>query len=175
MILSDRDIIKLIDKNDLKIIPFPKRKDIKCNHIDLHLNSILISYESSIVDLKSEKLSNFREIIIPKKGYKLKSGEFLIWSTIENITIPNWYFWFIETKWNIARAWIQAHNADGHIDPGFIWNITLEIKNNANHSIIIYPNIAFVQIYFFKATSKSINTYNGKYQNQKGWTLYLRG
>jgi dCTP deaminase len=72
------------------------------------------------------------------------------------------------------RAGIQAHNTDGHIDPGFRGNITLEIKNNSNHSIIIYPDIAFVQIYFFKSTSKSSNIYKGKYQNQKGATIYIK-
>ncbi len=81
---------------------------------------------------------------------------------------------FIETKGNIARAGIQIHNTDGHINLGFSGNITLEIKNNSNNSIIIYPNLAFVQIYFFKATSKSLKPYNGKYQNQKGGTTYIK-
>jgi dCTP deaminase len=174
MILSDKDIIKLIKKNHLKISPLPKEEDIKCNHINLHLHSKLIKYESDVIDLKSRDNFDVEEIIIPEKGYRLKPGEFLIGSTNEKVTIPNGYFGFVETKGNIARAGIQTHNTDGHIDPGFSGNITLEIKNNANHSIIIYPNIAFIQIYFFKATSKSINPYNGKYQNQKGGTTYLK-
>jgi len=83
-------------------------------------------------------------------------------STIEKVAIPNGYFGFIETKGNIGRAGIQAHNTDGHIDPGFSGTLTLEIKNNSNRSIIIYPGIAFVQLYIFKLSSESSNLYKGK-------------
>jgi len=174
MILSDKDIIELLKQGDLIIIPSPNDFDIGCNHISLHLDSKLLKYKSKILDLKSKSEIQTEEIVISEQGYKLKPGEFLIGSTIEKVTIPNGYFGFIQTKGNIARSGIQAHNADGHIDPGFSGNITLEIKNNSSHSIIIYPNIAFVQIYFFKATSKSIKPYNGKYQNQKGGTIYIK-
>lgn len=174
MILSDKDILKLLKKRKLILSPKPDTTDIHCNHINLHLNQKLLKYTSKILDLKKKNKIKIKEIIISKKGYKLKPEEFLIGSTNEKITIPNGYFGFIETKGNIARAGIQTHNTDGHIDPGFVGNITLEIKNNSNHSIIIYPNMAFVQIYFFKSTSKSINPYNGKYQNQKGATTYIK-
>ena len=173
MILSDKDIIKLLKREKLIIIPSPKDFDICCNHINLHLDNKLLKYMTKILDLKEDKVQT-KEITISEQGYKLKPGEFLIGSTIEKLTIPNGYLGFIETKGNIARAGIQAHNTDGHIDPGFIGNITLEIKNNSKHSIVIYPKMAFVQIYFFKATSKSLRPYAGKYQNQKGGTVYIK-
>jgi len=174
MILSDKSIIRLLQKKELIIIPYPKDSDISCNHINLHLNSKLIKYKSKVLDLYRAKKVKTQELLISEKGYKLKPGEFLIGSTTEKVTIPNGLFGLIETKGNIARAGIQIHNTDGHIAPGFSDNITLEIKNNSNHSIIIYPNIAFAQIYFFKATSKSLKPYNSKYQNQKGGTTYIK-
>jgi dCTP deaminase len=175
MILSDKHILELIQKKMLVIKPTPLEKDIKCNHINLHLFNKLLKYKIKTLDLKiNDPHPSTEEFIISENGFKLKSGEFLLGSTIEKVKIPNGYFGFIETKGNIARAGIQAHNTDGHVDPGFNGNITLEIKNNSRHSIIIYPNMAFVQIYFLKSSSKSINPYNGKYQNQNGATTYKK-
>ncbi len=174
MILSDKSILELLERKELIIDPFPDDSDIRCNHVNLHLNSKLIRYAVKTLDLNSQSEIKTEEIIIPHTGYELKPGDFLIGSTAEKVTIPNGYFGFIETKGNIARAGIQTHNTDGHVDPGFSGNITLEIKNNSNHSIIIYPELAFVQIYFFKATSKSLRPYNGKYQYQKGGTIYIK-
>lgn len=136
----------------------------------------LLRYKVDTLDLKDVSADEIVEkITIPNEGYMLKPGDFLLGSTIEKVEIPNGYYGFIETKGNIARAGIQAHNADSHIDPGFVGNITLEIKNNSNHSIIIYPNIKFVQIRFLKSTSESVNPYQGKYQDQEGATIYKKG
>jgi dCTP deaminase len=173
MILSDKSISNLIKQGKLSIDFSPSALEIQCNHINLHLDKKLLRYTSEILDLKNPKVQ-FEEIIIPQEGYLLKPGEFLIGSTCEVVTIPNGFFGFIETKGNIARAGLQAHNTDGHIDPGFAGNITLEIKNNSNHAIVLYPHIPFVQIYFLQATSESLRPYNGKYQNQKGGTLYVK-
>ncbi len=173
MILSDRSIIGLLENGELKIEPSPALIDVTCNHVNLHLDNKLIKYTGKSLDLKNPDV-DFEEIIISSEGYELKPNEFLIGSTVEMVTIPNGFWGLIETKGNIARAGIQAHNADGHIDPGFSGNITLEIKNNSNRSIIIYPGISFVQIYFFQATTKSDRPYNGKYQNQNQPTVYLK-
>jgi len=174
MVLSDIDILKLIKTRKLVIDPKPKYRDIKCTHLDLHLSNKLYRYKNKVLNLKDNSSFILNEIKLSKKGYKINPNGFFLGSTIEKVTIPNGYFGFIETKGNIARAGIQAHNADGHIDPGFSGNITLEIKNNSNRQIIIYPEIAFVQLYIFKVSSKSLNPYNGKYQNQKGAIPYKR-
>lgn len=175
MILSDNSIIELLENKELIIDPKPLEADIRCNHINLHLFRKLLKYKINTLDLREGK--NFdltNEIIIPVNGYQLQPGEFVLGSTVEHVAIPNGYFGLIETKGNIARAGIQAHNADGHVDPGFIGNITLEIKNNSNHVIIIYSDMAFVQFYLFQSTSKSLNPYQGKYQNQNGATVYKK-
>lgn len=175
MVLSDEHIIELLERQELTIEPKPLKENIRCNHINLHLSNKLLKYNIDTLDLKTDQSGSItEEIIMSAEGYILKPGDFVLGSTVEKVGIPNGHFGFIETKGNIARAGIQAHNADGHVDPGFVGNITLEIKNNSNHSIIIYPDLKFVQIYFFKLTSKSIRPYQGKYQNQKGGTEYKK-
>ncbi len=174
MILSDADIVSLIKKNKLKIIPKVLRKNIGECHIRLHLAKKILKYKNTVGDLKKDSTFKVHESNLTEKGYKLKSKEFILGSTVEKVTIPNGYFGFVETRGNIARAGIQATNTDGHIGPGFSGNITLEITNNSNRPIIIYPKLPFVQMYVFKLTSNCLRLYNGKYQNQKGATVYRK-
>ncbi|MDD2537296.1 MAG: dCTP deaminase [Candidatus Absconditabacteria bacterium] len=171
MVLTDVYLKELLLKKKLIITPFPSDESIRSTHIDLHLDERLLKYSSLILDLKNPDI-NFAEIQMSDSGFTLAPGEFILGSTLETVEIPNGYQGFIETKGNIARAGIQSHNTDGHIDPGFKGKITLEIKNNSHHSIIIYPGMLFVQIYIFECSSLSENPYRGKYQNQKGATIY---
>ena len=174
MILSDKDLIKLIKRGRLSISSFNVNTILETGHINLHLAPRLLKYKDNILDLKNNIVPLTDEIYLSESGYELKSGEFLLGSTIESISMPDDHFGFIETKGDIARAGIQVHNADGHIDPGFIGNVTLEIKNNANHSILIYSNLPFAVLYVFKLTSKQAKPYQGKYQNQTGPTVYKK-
>jgi dCTP deaminase len=173
MILSDESILRLVNEGRLVIKPLDLN-DVKSAHVDLHLSSKLIRYVSQRIDLRQTTSFETEELEMPEQGFELKPGDFYIGSTLERVSIPNGLWGFIETKGNIARAGIQSHNTDGHIDPGFNGTITLEIKNNANHSIIIYPGMAFVQIHFFQATSVSLRPYAGKYQNQQQGTVYIK-
>lgn len=174
MVLSDKDILDLIDQKKLLISPLPKRQEVESASIRLHLSPKILKYKETVHDLRNESTFEKEEIVISEEGYELKPGEFILGSTLEEVTIPNGYFGFIETKGNIARAGIQTHNTDGHIDPGFSGNITLEIKNNSNCPIIIYSGIAFIALYIFKMTSEAVHPYGGKYQNQKGATVFIK-
>ena len=172
MVLSDKDLNLLIKKGLLKIEPL--EYEVKEEHVHLRLAATILKYKSKVVDLKKESSFEARQIIIGKDGYKLKPKEFILGSTLEKVSIPNGYWGLLETKGNIARAGIQTCNTDGHIGPGFKGNIVLEITNNSNQSIIIYPGLDFVQLYIFKMTSPCLNTYSGIYQNQKGITIFKK-
>ena len=87
--------------------------------------------------------------------------------------MPNGYRGWIETRGSIARAGIQAHLCDAHIDPGPSLNITLQLKNNANHSIIIYPMFYIIKLYLFEMKSNSNKPYLGKFQNQTEPSAYI--
>jgi dCTP deaminase len=175
MVLNDKDIQRLIAENKLIISPPPVKDDFGSVSIKLHLAEKILKYKDEIAaDLKKEETFEADEVVMSKSGYRLEAGEFILGSTQEEVTIPNGYFGFIQTRGNIARAGIQTNNADAHVDPGFSGHLNLEIKNNSNRPIIIYPGIAFVKLYLFKTTSKSTRPYKGKYQGQKGATVYRR-
>ena len=166
MILSDTDITFLIESGNLRIEPFSP-EDIRESSIKLHLAPKLLKYRENIVaDLKDDSTFITEEIILPVSGYIMKPDEFLLGSTLEKITIPNGYMGWIETRGSIARAGLQMHLCDAHIDPGSSMNITLQLKNNANHCVKIYPEFYMVKLYLIKMTSNSKNVYKGKFQGE---------
>lgn len=93
----------------------------------------------------------------------------------ESIYIPEGYQGSIETKGNIARAGIQIHNGDGHIDPGFYGNITLEISNmhRKNISVQLFSDIYICQLFIHKLSSPGDSLYEGRYSNHTRPTIYL--
>lgn len=174
MLLSNKDILKLVKKRKLKITNF-NNLILKQASVVLNLDKTLIKYKKQIIDLKNDKKIRYKEIIMDDKGYSLQPQEFILGCTSEKVEIPDGYFGFIETEGNIARSGISSINNDGHISTGFKGKITLEIKNNSSNLIKIYPGMPFVQLFIFKMSSKSSNLYKGKYQNQNKPTIYKIG
>ena len=172
MILSDKDILTLIETEKMNIYPQVQREQIGPTSIDLHLGNCLLKYTDDEIVL-GESYPKASEILLDKdKGYCLMPNEFVLACTLEKVEIPNGYQGFIETKGDIARAGIQVHNADGHIDPGSNHTITLEIKNNNNIPIKIFPQILICQIFIHKLTSECAFPYKGKYYGQEKPSLY---
>lgn len=172
MILSDKDIRNLIDEKLLLIEPFDQN-NLRESSIKLHLGKKILKYDENIlIDLKDESSIKYSEIEIPESGYVMKPNDFLVGVTKEKVTIPNGFMGWIETRGSVASIGLQMHFCDAHIDPGSSLNITLQLKNNSNHSIKIYPDFYVVKLYIFKMTSDSDNTYNGVFQNSTGPTTF---
>lgn len=172
MILSDKDILELIKTEKLNIYPKVQQQHISPTSIDLHLGDYLMKYTDDEIVLGKSFPKAIEILLDREKGYLLMPGEFVLACTLEQIEIPNGYQGFIETKGDIARAGIQVHNADGHIDPGSNHTITLEIKNNNHVPIRIFPQIFICQIFIYKLSSECLFPYKGKYYGQKKPTLY---
>lgn len=171
MILCDRDLKRLINEGVLGIEPFDESQ-IGPSSIDLRLGATLVKYAASVIELgRSSPCSN--EILIdPKKGYVLKPLEFVLGCTMERIRMPNGYQGFTETKGDIARAGIQAHNMNGHVDPGSDHIITLEISNHNSIPIVLYPGIRFCQLFVHTLSDKCEKPYHGKYFGQTKPSTY---
>lgn len=170
MVLSDKDLLKLIQSGDLKVTNF-NIEQLGPTSIDLRLNPHIVKYSDKKIDLRAKEFTT-KDIIIGENGYELSPAEFIIASTYEKVTIPNGYQAFIETRGCIARAGLQVHNADGHVDPGSNHIITLEIVNNNNLPVIIYPHMYICQIFVLKLTSECEKPYAGKYLGQTVPTIY---
>jgi dCTP deaminase len=173
--LTDRSLKNLLEEHQLRIEPYDP-DSLNPTSIDLKLGSILVRYKSSqILRLDSTNFyPEIEKIDITNSTYILRPGEFILGMTKERVFIPNGYQGFIETKGNIARAGIQVHNGDGHIDPGFCGHITLEISNMHHNdiSIQIAPDIYICQLFISQLDGDCESPYNGKYQGQTEPTAY---
>jgi dCTP deaminase len=172
MILSDRDIKKTIKEGKLVFKPKLKASQIGPASIDLKLSSIF-----KVFNIEKQSL------IDPKKGlpkdymktYRLKSNEqfilhpnsFILASTVEYIKVPNNISVRVEGKSTLARMGILVHTA-GFIDPGFEGTITLEISNQSNLAVVLYPGMYICQVAVEYLTSPAENPYN-----KRGKSLYM--
>lgn len=172
MVLCDREIIHLLNCKIFSVKPIDMR-NIGPSSVDLHLSSKLKKYTCSSIALGKTTPTLIEIDIDTEKGYEIKPGEFLLGCTVEEVSLPPNLQGWIETKGDIARAGLQIHNCDGHIDPGFSGSITLEVTNNNNIPLILYPNVPICQLYLLRLSSECKNPYIGKYNNQKKPTAYI--
>lgn len=164
MVLSDKDIKTLIQKNLLIIDPL-EPKNIQGASVDFRISDNFLEIESSnknLIDFKEElkyKLIQSDEIIIPSKG-------FILGTTLEYIKLPDDVASLVLGRSSIGRLGLFIQNA-GWIDPGFEGQITLELYNAGPLPIKLSKHMRIGQFIFFKMTSKAENSYKGKYQKQK--------
>jgi dCTP deaminase len=171
---SDYDLKMLLHEKDLRICPPPIDEAIRAYSIDLKLGSTLLKYPPQTIYLGYAEAKTEEIDMEEEGGYTLAPGEFILGTTLEEVSISERYGGFIETKGNIARAGIQAHNGDGHIDPGFKGRITLEITNMHREgvSIRLVPGIYICQLFIYPLSSPSTQPYRGKYYGQDRPTPY---
>lgn len=175
MILSDRDIKKTIKKGKLVFKPKLDADQIGPASIDLKLSPIFKVFhleKQSLLDPKKGLPKDFM------KTYKMKPGEsfiihpnnFILASTIEYIKVPDDISVRVEGKSSLARMGILVHTA-GFIDPGFEGTITLEMSNQSNIAVVLYPGMYICQIAIEQMTSAAETPYNKRkkslYMKQK--------
>ncbi len=178
MILSDRDIKKLIKNKKLVFRPELKVEQIGPASVDLRLSPCF-----KLFDITKQTLLD------PKKGLphhfmsevKIRAGEFFIIhpnnfilaSTLEYVKVPADIVLRVEGKSTLARMGILVHTA-GFVDPGFEGNLTLEISNQSNLAVALYPKMYICQIAVETLSTPAQSPYNKRkrslYHRQKGPT-----
>lgn len=174
LVLSDHHMKALLQEEELTIRPLPATEAINANSIDPRLGTILLKYPPQIICLGGVVVEKQEIDMEAAGGYVLAPGEFILGTTQEEVTISRRHTGRIETKGNIARAGIQVHNGDGHIDPGFRGHITLEITNMHREGtyIRLVPGVYICQLFVYLLSSPSNRPYRGKYFGQVKPTPY---
>ncbi|NMA30288.1 MAG: dCTP deaminase [Candidatus Methanofastidiosa archaeon] len=165
MILSDRDIQKVIKNNQLVFKPKLNPKQIGPASIDLKLGPIFKKFNISkqcILDTKKELPD--KDFIItlkvkPKEPFILHPNDFVLASTKEYIKVPDDIVLKVEGKSTLARMGILVHTA-GFVDPGFEGTLTLEISNQSNLPVALYADMYICQIAVEKLSSSALVPYN---------------
>ena len=160
MILSDRDIKKLIEKKKLVILPFEQENIGPCS-IDLRLGNIFRLFKSldktHIDPMNPEDPEIYTEKKqVNEKGLILHPGEFVLGTTIERVKIPNNFVARLDGRSSWGRLGIIIHSTAGFIDSGFEGTITLEITNIGKVPVTLYPGSRICQMSLHKMTDRSM-------------------
>jgi dCTP deaminase len=155
-VLSDRDIMALLESGDLVLQGF-RKENLTPNGYDLTIG----------------------EILVPSTGMKTAEGaaqiQPLTWflvGTAEVVELPKGVtgqLW-IRTSW--ARKGVVG--SFGKVDAGFRGNLTLSAFNASNSILEVQTGTRFAQIVFVRMQSASEMSYeerSGNYQDQRGITL----
>lgn len=102
--------------------------------------------------------------------YTLNPGEFVLGHTLETVSVPESLECQFQLKSSRAREGLQ-HLLAGYIDPGFIGEITLELKNVKRFkTITLYPGMRIGQLRFSRLDAAPVKSYKetGRYMFDKG-------
>jgi len=156
MILTDKEILKAIEKGEIIIDPF-RKEALGTNSYDVHLGKYLAVYKDWILDAKKHNEIEIFEI--PDEGYILKPNTLYLGVTEEytetHTTVP-----FLEGKSSVGRLGIYIHATAGKGDVGFTNTWTLEIA--VIQPVRVYKGMPIGQLIYFKTEGDIQNYYNKK-------------
>ncbi len=175
MVLSDRTIKEEIARGRLIIEPL-ERACIQPASIDVRLDRKLLVFRNwrppFYIDVKKD-LEGLTEIveIEDEKPFFLPPGEFVLASTLEDITVPDDIVGRLEGKSSLGRIGLLIHSTAGYVDPGWRGHLTLELSNVAKLPITLYCGMKIGQISFLRLTTVAERLYGdeslgSKYQGQ---------
>lgn len=176
MILSDGDIRRAVREGRLGFSPVLSADQIGPASCDLKLDGTFKIFNTarlSLIDVKKPLPVEFLEETTrkPSEQFILHPNDFVLASTKEKIAVGDDLVVRVEGKSSLARIGILVHTA-GFIDPGFEGQITLEISNQSNVAVALYPNMYICQVAIHQMTSPAEMPYNKRkkslYMNQKG-------
>lgn len=165
MILSDRDIKKIIKQGKLIFRPSLTKAQIGPASIDLKLGPVFKIFNISKQHLLDTKKGlPGKDFIITKKikagqAFILHPNNFVLASTKEYIKVPDDIVLKMEGKSTLARMGILVHTA-GFVDPGFEGTLTLEISNQSNLPVALYSGMYICQIAVEYLSSPAEAPYN---------------
>ena len=171
MLLSDRDILIEIDPYDETMV--------QPSSIDFRLDRYFRVFENHRyphIDPAADQSDLTREVQ-PNgdEPFILHPGEFVLGSTLEEVTLPDDLAARVEGKSSLGRLGLLTHATAGFVDPGFTGHVTLELSNVATLPIKLWPGMKVGQLCFFRLSSPVENMYGSAkygshYQGQRGPT-----
>ncbi|HQA95912.1 MAG TPA: dCTP deaminase [Candidatus Colwellbacteria bacterium] len=176
MVLSDRDIKKVIKQKRLVFLPKLSPDQIGPASIDLKLGQqfkVFHISETSLLDTKKGIPLKVMRNYDNRESFILHPGKFILASTAEYMKVPSDMVLRVEGKSTLARMGILVHTA-GFVDPGFEGAITLEISNQSDLPVKLYPGMYICQVAVEYLSSLAERPYNLRkkslYNKQKGPT-----
>ncbi|TFF91086.1 dCTP deaminase [Candidatus Thorarchaeota archaeon] len=167
MMLADRDILRAIKEQEIKIQPFARENVGPCS-VDLTLDSVFRVYgPGEPVDVRDDRdLDRDTKIVnTGEKPFMILPGQFILGQTREQISISARYAALLEGRSSIARLGVIVHSA-GLVNPGTgvekPGNLTLEIYCENLSPVLLYPGMRIVQVMFVRLSSDASVQYDSR-------------
>ena len=170
MIWGDKKLKErlILNKDDIAHIPQAKISQINPASINIRLGRTFL-LDDPDNDVELGKPIKYKQVELSRNaGIYIEPGDFMLATTMEYIHVPNDAAAFVQGRSSIGRIGLTVQNA-GYIDPGFYGQITLELKNEAKHRILLWPGYPVAQLVFMDCTDVE-RPYRGKYLGQVGAT-----
>src|SRR3954463_9368728 len=178
MLLSDGDIRAEVEAGRLAVEPWdpslvqPSSVDVRLDRYFRVFNNSQYTHIDPAV--QQDELTS----LVEPPGddpFVLHPGEFVLGSTLEVVTLPDYLASRLEGKSSLGRLGLITHATAGFIDPGFSGHITLELSNVANLPITLWPGMKIGQRGMFRLTTPAEHpygsaVYGSRYQDQRGPT-----
>ena len=166
--LSNVSIQKFLDTKDIIITPWDSEM-MGAARISLHLGAkILVPEKDTVIDIKNNKMPHYEEQIISEDNpFELKPNMFVLGETYEEIGLSEKVGMLLEGRSTLARLGITVVQTAMLIDTGQIFKkMTLEIKNNSQNTVFLYPKMKFCRACFFFIDPPATIRYDttGKYR-----------
>ncbi|MBI2305132.1 MAG: dCTP deaminase [Chloroflexi bacterium] len=174
MVLSDRSIKEELAQGRIIIEPLDPGC-IQPASVDVHLDRYFLVFRNSrrpYIDVRenSDDLMDLVEIA-GDTPFILHPGEFVLGSTLEQVTLPDDIVARLEGKSSLGRLGLLIHSTAGYVDPGWRGHLTLELSNVSRLPITLYQRMKIGQISFLRLTTPAEKLYGAhglgsKYQGQ---------
>jgi dCTP deaminase len=163
--LSDVSIRKSIEKGRIKISPDPEDRQFQPASVDLRMGPdvLRVGPEEDV------------RLQLPGANLLLLPGQCALASTLEEVSIPTDMIARVEGKSTWGRQFLMVHSTAGFIDPGFVGQITLELRNIGPKMLSVPPGAFICQISFDWLSYPAERPYGhpalgSRYQGQTGPT-----
>lgn len=126
--------------------------------LDLRLGNEFRVFDNSqniVIDPKKQTQYTKLVKLNGSKPFVVHPGEFVLGITKETVGIDNSLCVRIDGKSSIGRLGIVVHSTAGHVNPGWIGKLTLEISNIGRIPVLLYPDMRICQLVFEKLTSEA--------------------
>lgn len=178
MILSDRDIKKLLSSGTIKISPQPDLSlALGSCSIDLRLgNSFRIFAHSKYpyFDPRDKELSKdvTTEVKVgDNEPFILQPGDFVLATTIESFSLPDNLLARLEGRSSLGRLGIVVHSTASIFEPGWRGKVVMEMGNLGRMPVALYPMMRVCALTFEELSSPAQVPYykkkGAKYLHQK--------
>lgn len=176
---SDTDLAKLIASDDLRITMPPELSDIRAEYLqpasaDVHLDhyfKVMTRYPQAI-DLSIEQANLFRDVEVePGDCFLLRPGQFALGSILQHVSLSDRIAAQLDGRSSVGRIGVPVHCTAGWLDPGFRGHVTLELYNQTQMPVTLWPGMGIGQLIVSMLTTPARAPYgapglNSHYQDQ---------